>query len=400
MTPLEEALRAVLSSAKPLETQRVFIHEALGMVLAEDIRADTDKPLFDNSAMDGYAVRWEDVKQVPARLKLIGEYTAGTGEDITLLPGTAIKIFTGAPLPKGADTVIPVEYTEEKNGEVIVKKSFKKGANVRKRGEDMREGQLVLKKGTPIRGYEMGILSSLNVPLVSVRRRPNVGILSTGDEILDVCEPRTKPSQIRTSNNYMLHGLVKRAGGIPYNLGILPDDPNTLKEALKNAHRYDIFITTGGVSMGEKDYVKELVKELNVDVKFHKLRIKPAKPVLFGTFADGKLFFGLPGNPVSSAVAFDLLVYPAIRAMMGFRNPEREKRSAVLDEDYARKSADRREFARAVVYFKDGRYHCIPLKKQDSHMLTSLSEANAYMVVPEGVLSLKKGEEVEVILID
>jgi len=317
LTPLEEALSVILESAKPLESERVFIHEALGRVLAEDVLSDTDKPMFDNSAMDGYAVRWEDIKEVPAKLKVIGEYAAGTEKSLKVNKGTAVKIFTGAPIPEGADTVVPVEYTEVQNGYVIIKKDLKRGANVRKRGEEVKKGEVVIPKGKEIRPYEMGMLASVNKAVVSVYRKPNVGILSTGDEILDLCEEQTRPSQIRTSNNYTIYGQVLQAGGIPHNLGIAPDEPEKLKEILKNIRSYDIFITTGGVSMGEKDYIKYLVKELGIDIKFHKLRIKPAKPVLFGVYGENKLFFGLPGNPVSAAMAFDLLVYPAIRTMLG-----------------------------------------------------------------------------------
>ena len=388
----------MLKSVKPLRTQRVFLHEALGYVLAEDVFSDTDKPLFDNSAMDGYAVRYEDIKEIPAKLKVIGEYAAGTEENLSVKPGTAVKIFTGAPIPEGADTVIPVEYTKTEGDYVIIEKPLKKGANVRKRGEDARKGEVVIPKGKEIRAYEIGMLASVNKAIVKVYRKPKVGILSTGDEILDLCEEQTRPSQIRTSNNYMLYGQVLEAGGVPHNLGVVPDDPEQLKRIMESMKDYDVFITTGGVSMGEKDYVQYLVEELGVEVKFHKLRIKPAKPVLFGTYGENKLFFGLPGNPVSSAVAFDLLVYPALKVMQGFKEIFKKRITAILEKDYRRKRAERREFARCRVWFENGRYHCEPLEKQDSHMLTSLINANAYLIVKEGINELKRGEEVEVVL--
>ncbi len=399
LTPLEEALRIVLENAKPLGTKRVFLHESLGYVLAEDIHSDTDKPLFDNAAMDGFAVRYEDIREVPVKLKVVGEYAAGTDIVLRVEPGTAVKIFTGAPIPDGADTVVPVEYTEMDGDYVVIKKEFKKGANVRRKGEDVKAGELVISKGKEIRAYEIGMLASVNRAIVEVYRKPNVAILSTGDEILDVCENQTKSSQIRTSNNYMLYGLVLQAGGVPYNLGVVPDNPDALKEVMSRMGDYDVFITTGGVSMGEKDYVRYLVDELGVDVKFHKLRIKPAKPVLFGIYGGNKLFFGLPGNPVSCAVAFDLLVYPALKAMQGYRDVFKRKVIAVLEKGYKRKKADRREFARCRVWFENGRYHCEPLEKQDSHMLTSLVNANGYLVVKEGITELREGDEVEVVLI-
>ena len=402
LTPLEDALRVVLESVEPLSTERVFLYDALGRFLAEDVPSDTDKPLFDNSAMDGFAVRYEDVKDAseenPAVLELVGEYSAGTGEEIKVDKGTAVKIFTGAPIPEGADTVVPVEYTETEGGKVYIKRAFKKGSNVRLRGEDVREGEVVLPRGHEIRGYEVGMLAFVNRAVVEVYRRPKVAVLSTGDELLEVGETQKRPSQIRSSNHHMLYSLIESAGGIPHQLGIAPDDPEELLRVLKTCKDYDIFITTGGVSMGEKDYVQYLVSEVGVDVKFHKLRIKPAKPVLFGTYGKNKLFFGLPGNPVSCGVAFDLLVYPAIRTILGAREVFKKKVTAVLTRDFTRRDAKRREFARARVWFEEGRFLCEPLAKQQSHMLTSLVEANAYLVVYEGVNELKKGEEVEVVL--
>ena len=402
LMPLEEALRIVLESVKPLEAESVFLYDALGRFLAEDVPSDTDKPLFDNSAMDGFAVRFEDIKGAsedsPAQLRLIGEQAAGGEIAPGVEKGTAVKIFTGAPIPEGADTVVPVEFTETKGNTVYIKKEFKKGANVRRRGEDVKEGEVVLRRGQEIRGYEVGMLAFVNRSVVKVHRRPRVGILSTGDELLELGEPQERSSQIRSSNHHMLYALVKKAGGEPHQLGIAPDDPRELLKVLRTCHSYDIFITTGGVSMGEKDYVQYLVKEVGIDVKFHRLRIKPAKPVLFGTYGENRLFFGLPGNPVSCAVAFDLLLYPAIRTMLGAKEIFKRKVTATLVRDFTRRDAKRREFARAKVWFEEGRFLCEPHTKQQSHMLTSLVEANAYMVVYEGVKELKKGEEVEVVL--
>ncbi len=403
LSPLEEALRVVLEKSKPLETETVFLHEALGRFLAEDVRADTDKPLFDNSAMDGFAVRSADLtgasEERPAKLKLTGESSAGSGESLRVQEGTAVKIFTGAPIPEGADAVVPVEYTEVRDGFVYVKRSFGRGANVRFRGEDVRKGDLILSKGQEVRAYEVGLLASVNRAVVKVYRRPRVAILSTGDELLEVGEPQTRPSQIRSSNHHMLRSLVESAGGVPCVLGIAPDDPEQLLGWLRTCSRYDVFITTGGVSMGERDYVQHLVGKAGVKVLFHRLRIKPAKPVLFGTYGSGGLFFGLPGNPVSCAVAFDLLVYPAIRSMLGAREVFKKKVKALLVGGYSRRDAKRREFARARVWFDGGAYRCEPLPKQQSHMLTSYVGANAYLIVQEGVRELREGEEVEVILL-
>jgi len=402
LTPLEDALRIVLEKSGPLETETVFLHEALGRFLAEEVRADTDRPLFDNSAMDGFAVRSADLagasEDNPVRLRLTGESCAGSGESLKVQPGTAVKIFTGAPIPEGADAVVPVEYTEIRGDFVYVKRNFGKGANVRLRGEEVREGDLILPEGQEIRAYEVGLLASVNRAVVRVYRRPRVAILSTGDELLEIGELQTRPSQIRSSNQHMLRSLVESAGGIPCVLGIAPDDPDRLLGWLRSCSRYDVFITTGGVSMGEKDYVQHLAGQAGVKILFHRLRIKPAKPVLFGTYENG-LFFGLPGNPVSCAVAFDLLVYPAIRSMLGAREVFRRKVKAVLVGGYSRRDAKRREFARARVWFDGEAYRCEPLPKQQSHMLTSYMGANAYLIVKEGIRELREGEKVEVILL-
>ncbi len=402
LMPLEEALVIVLENVKPLDTEKVFIKDSLGRFLAQDVPSDTDKPLLDSSAMDGFALRHEDIEgaseESPAELKIVGEHSAGVQEPLRVEKGTAVKIFTGAPIPEGADTVVPVEFTQEKDGKVYILKEFKKGANIRLRGEDVREGEPVLRKGQEVRGYEVGMLAFVNRTVVEVYRKPRVVILSTGDELLEVGQPQSRPSQIRSSNHHMLFALAQGAGAQVHQLGIAPDDPKQLLRVMRTCYNYDIFITTGGVSMGEKDYVQYLVKDVGIDVKFHKLRIKPAKPVLFGTYGDNKLFFGLPGNPVSCAVAFDLLVYPAIRTMLGAKEIFRRKYTAILTKGFKRRDAKRREFARARVWFEEGRFLCEPHPKQQSHMLTSLVESNAYMIVPEGVSELSEGQKVEVVM--
>ncbi len=398
----DDALDMVIRSAQVLDTERVCLSQALGRVLAEDVPSDTDKPLFDNSAMDGYCVRSEDVahagEENPVRLKVVGEISAGSSEGYRLEKGTAVKIFTGAPIPEGGDCVVPVEFAELEGDYIVIKTPFKRWANVRKKGEEIKEGETVLKEGTLIRGYELGILAFVNRAVVKVYRRPTVGILATGDEILDVGEPMTNPAQIRTSNNYTLYGLALNSGALAFNLGIVKDDPEEIRRALSSMRDYDIFITTGGVSMGEKDFVQYLVKEMGVDVKFHKLKIKPAKPVLFGTYGEGRLFFGLPGNPVSCAIAFDLLVKPAMKKMMGLKDFMPKLFKAILKKDFKRRDAERREFVRALVEFSDKAY-CDYSEKLQSHMLTSYSGMNAYMVVYEGVSEIKAGQEVDVMLL-
>jgi molybdopterin molybdotransferase len=399
MMPYEEALSIVLSHCPTLPTERVYLLDALGRVLAEDVISEEDRPSFDNSAMDGYAVHWEDIKDAPVELSVVGEIPAGAEETFELPKGCAVKIFTGAPIPKGATAVVPVEYTEAKDGKVLIKETFKEGANIRRKGEELKAGEVVLQKGTILRHYEVGLLASLNKVQVEVSRKPRVAVLSTGDEIKDLGEPITKPSQIRTSNGYTLMAGISLAGGEPHYLGIVPDEPDKLKKALSQLEDYDVFITTGGVSMGDRDYIKTLVEEVGVKVHFHKVRIKPAKPILFGTYKEGKgLFFGIPGNPVSCAIAFDLIVKPALLKMQSAKDYMPKTLWAKLKRDFSRRDPERREFVRAVLSLEEQQLVCDFSPKLQSHMLTSYVGANCYMVVREGVKELKGGELVEVVL--
>ena len=399
MMPYEEALSIVLSHCPTLPTEKVYLLDALGRVLAEDVISEEDRPSFDNSAMDGYAVHWEDIKDAPVELLVAGEIPAGAEETFELPKGCAIKIFTGAPIPKGATAVVPVEYTEAKDGKVLIKEAFKEGANIRRKGEELKAGEVVLQKGTILRHYEVGLLASLNKVQVEVSRRPRVAVLSTGDEIKDLGEPITKPSQIRTSNGYTLMAGISLAGGEPHYLGIVPDEPDKLKKVLSQLEDYDVFITTGGVSAGDRDYIKTLVEEVGVKVHFHKVRIKPAKPILFGTYKEGKgLFFGIPGNPVSCAMAFDLIVKPALLKMQSAKDYIPKTLWARLKRDFSRRDPERREFVRAVLSLEEQQLVCDFSPKLQSHMLTSYVGANCYMVVKEGVKELKGGELVEVVL--
>ncbi|MFN3871116.1 MAG: gephyrin-like molybdotransferase Glp, partial [Aquificaceae bacterium] len=357
LTPYEEALELVLKEVEPLPKERVPLWDALGRVLAQEVYADRDSPAFDNSAMDGYGIRAEDLELLPARLKVLGEVSAGGDWQGTLERGYAIKIFTGAPIPKGVDAVVPVEFVKVEGDEIIIEKAFKKGANIRLKGEEVKAGELLLKPGTKLRGYEIGILAFANKVFVEVYQRPRIAILSTGDEIKEPGEPIEKSSQIRSSNNHLIYARSLEEGCQAYQLGILPDREETIREALRGIEDYHIFITTGGVSAGDKDFVHKLVKEMGFEVIFHKLRIKPAKPVLFAK--KGKsLFFGLPGNPVSCALAFDLFVKPAIMKMQGRENHRPPTYKAKLIRDFSRKDAERREFVRAKLVKEGGGLYC------------------------------------------
>ncbi len=399
LTPYETALELLLERVEELPREKVLIWDALGRVLAEDVLADRDSPAFDNSAMDGYAVISQDLEKVPTRLKVVGEVPAGGEFPGKLERGQAVRIYTGAPVPEGADVVVPVEYTRMEGEFVLIEASFKKGASIRFKGEEVKAGELILKKGTRIRGYEVGLLAFANRVFVEVYQRPRVAVLSTGDEIKEPGEPIEKPSQIRSTNNHLIYARAKELGCEVHQLGTVKDDPESISRVLEGVEDYHVFITTGGVSVGEKDFVHKLVKEMGFEIVFHKLRIKPAKPVLFAK--KGKtLFFGLPGNPVSCAMAFDMLVKPSLLKMQGIKDCIPKMYKAELLRDFTRKDAERREFVRATFTEKDGRLFCDYSPKTQSHMLTSYVDANCYMVVYEGVNEIKAGQRVDIVPFD
>jgi len=399
LTPYEEAFELLIQRVERLSTEKVLLWNALGRVLAEDVYADRDNPAFDSSAMDGYAIRSEDLENLPARLKVIGEVPAGGEWKGVVERGCAVKIFTGAPIPEGADTVVPVEFVKEEGEYIIIEQPFKKGASIRLKGEEIKAGDILLKAGTRIRGYEVGLLAFANKVFVEVYQKPRVAIFSTGDEIKEPGEPIEKPSQIRSTNNHLLYAKALELGCEVHQLGIVPDRQELISKALERVEDYHVFITTGGVSAGDKDFVHKLVKEMGFEVVFHKLRIKPAKPVLFAK-KDKTLFFGLPGNPVSCAIAFDLLVKPALLKMQGVENYRPTVYKAELLRDFSRKDAERREFVRARFIQKDGRLYCDYSPKTQSHMLTSYVDANCYMVVYEEVKEIKAGQAVEILPFD
>ncbi len=401
MIKFEDALVEVLAHTKELERERLPITEACGRILREDIASPFDIPPFTNSAMDGFAVKYEDIKSAssenPVELEIAGVSDTGNKKEIEVKRGKAVKLFTGSPLPPGADTVVPVEYTEERNGKVFIYKSLKRGSNVREKGEEVKKGDILLRKGFDITPYEVGLLAQIDRVHIWVNSKPRVAIISTGDELAEIGTCTEGEGKIISSNNYMLKALLERIGAETVHLGIVKDRKDDIYEALSGYSRFDMVITTGGMSKGEKDYVKYIAEELGIDIRFHGVLIKPAKPVAFGIFGDGGVFFGLPGNPVSTAVAFDLLVYPALRKMMGAVKVFPERIKAKLIKDFYRKSSDRKEFLRVKVWFDDKEYVCMPLERQGSHMLTSLVEGNAYAIVDIGVREIKAGEYLEII---
>ena len=398
LTRLEDALKTVLAAAQPLGLEKVSLLDALGRVLAEDIIAPRDNPPWNNSAMDGFAVRAEDIKQEhaiakPVELTIIEDVPAGKMPSKTVGPGQAIRIMTGAPIPNGADTVVKVEDTEPSKDSVRIFKPEARGSNVRPQGEDVKKGERIIAKGTHLRSGELGMLAILAKAFVPVYQRPRVAVLATGDELADLDE-RLPDDKIINSNSYGLAAGVMEAGGVPLLLGIARDQPEALKEKIANGLNADILVLSGGVSMGDYDFTKAVFKELGAEMNFWKLAIKPGQPLAFGKI-QGKLAFGLPGNPVSSMVTFEQLVRPAMLKMGGHKIVSRPVLQAVFQERFS-KRPDRQHFLRGVLRKEHGVLTVRTTGDQGSGILTSMVKANCLIDVPVEAEKLNPGDVVNV----
>lgn len=401
MISVEEALSIILSQVKVMGTERVDITSSLGRVIAEDIYARRDNPPWDNSAMDGYAARFEDIKgatkENPAVLRVIEDLPAGYVAKKTVGKGEAVRIMTGAPVPKGADTVVMVEDTEKEGERARIFRETPLGENIRKAGEDIKTGELVVPKGTLIRPAEVGIIATCGRAFVSVYQRPRVAVISTGDELVDVDE-EVSEGKILSSNSYTLSSMAAECGADAFQLGIAKDTREALKEKLQQALHADVIITSGGVSEGDFDFVKDVLKELGSEMKFWKVAMKPGKPLAFGTIG-GKPAFGLPGNPVSCMACFEQFVRPSLLKMMGHKRIYRPTVQATLKEDIKKKPG-RKHFIRSFVRLEEGRYTVTITGDQGSGILKSMVAANGLLIFPEEMSTLKAGDTVKVQLID
>ena len=402
LTSLTTAQQIVLDAANVLGCEKVGLLEALGRVLGEDIIAPRANPPWDNSAMDGFAVRWADIHSEHAiskipELKIVEDVAAGAVATKSVGPGEAIRIMTGAPMPAGADTVVRIEYTEPSETNVrIMMSEYGQGANIRPKGDDVQEGDCIIAKGTQLRSGEIGMLAILAKSFVLVHQRPRVGILSTGDELADLDESFDE-NKIVNSNSYGIAAGVQEAGGNPILLGIAKDNPDSLKDKIRQGLTCDILVLSGGVSMGDYDFTKPVFAELGADMNFWKLAIRPGQPVAFGKI-QGKLAFGLPGNPVSSMVTFDQLVRPAMMKLGGHSTWERPIVKATFQETFS-KQTDRRHFLRGVLAYENGDLVVRTTGKQGSGILTSMVKANGFIDVPEEVEGLQPGDVVNVQLL-
>ncbi len=397
MIKVEEAQKVILGNISSSGSEESTILDSMGRTISKDYYSKDDIPPFDNSAMDGYAVSSSEVaggsRQKPVVLDVVEDLPAGSVAKRGVKKGQAIRIMTGAPIPCGADAVIMVEKTQTDGGKVKVFESAKAGENIRCAGEDIKRGELVLRKGKIIGPAEMGILASLGVKSIEVAKPPRVAILATGDELVEIEEDLTA-GKIRNSNGYSLSGQVGNAGGIPRHLGIVSDDKAEIQRKIEEGLESDILLISGGVSVGDYDYVKEVMADLNGRIEFWKVAIRPGKPLVFSVI-NGKPVFGLPGNPVSSMVSFEVFVRPAILKMLGQEGDNRKEVDAVLEESIKKKK-DFKYFLRAKTEWKGGEYRTKTTGPQGSGILKSMALANSLIILSEGEEFVEKGKQVTV----
>jgi len=411
---VEQALDKILNYVDVLEDEQSPILDCLGQVLAEDVYSSINVPPLDNSAMDGYAVQSRDTrgasKQSPRFLRVIDTVSAGSIAGCEVEPGTAVRIMTGAPIPKGADSVVRFEDTDEtqrqgSSTEIGILREAEAGLNIRRAGEDITQGSIVLSQGVVLRPSEVGVLASLGRTTVRVIRRPTVAILTTGDELVDINQP-LPAGKIYDSNTYSLAALVRRYGGIPKILGIALDSEDSVVARLRRGLDADMLITTGGVSAGDYDVVKDVLAKQG-EIAFWTVRMKPGKPLAFGTIkgvskagiARNIPHLGLPGNPVSSMVTFELFVRPAILKMMGKKNLTKPTIEAIVENSVVN-SDRRRIFARVLVEKRSGQYFARLTGPQGSGILTSMTLANGLVIIPEDKAGVVAGDVVQVMMLD
>jgi len=394
MLQVEEAQARVLAEVAPLEAESVAFEEAFGRVLREDVTAPDDAPPADNSGMDGYAVRAEDT---PGTLRVLGDIPAGSVPQLRVEPGTALRIMTGAFVPEDADAVAQVEITDGGLGVVRVDRAVARGANIRRRGEDVRAGSVVLRAGTLLGAADVAMLAAARKLIVAVGRRPTVAILSTGDELL---APTDAPAfgKIVNSNSYLLAALVRQAGAVPRSLGIVRDTREATIAAFEEASQADFILSSGGVSVGAWDFVKDALEALGAESKFWRVSMKPGKPVVLSRLRD-RVVLGLPGNPVSCFVSFHLFVAPALRKAMGVAGEPVPQPVSTRLEAPLRSAGDRRTYVRVAVRVRDGELVSRPMATQGSGSLTSIVQANGLAVMAEGTKSVDAGATVPTLLL-
>ncbi|WEG11938.1 molybdopterin molybdotransferase MoeA [Pullulanibacillus sp. KACC 23026] len=404
--PVTEAVQRVMAHEKQLEAEYVSIEESDGRLLAEPIRADHDVPPFDRSPYDGFAIKSEDTKgrtrENPVKLQVVDHIGAGYVASKPLEHGQAIRIMTGAQLPVGADAIIMLELVEEleEDGQacILIKREVPKGDNISYKGEDTKEGTVLVEKGVRITPGIKAVLATFGYSKVEVAKQPRVGVIATGSELLELDEP-LEPGKIRNSNAFMVMSQVKKAGGIPVNLGKFADDLEVSYNAVKNAlSTVDVLITTGGVSVGDFDFLPEIYKRLGAKVLFNKIAMRPGSVTTVALLED-KLLFGLSGNPSACFVGFELYAAPYVRSLQGETKRYLSMTKAVLGSDFPKPNPFAR-FIRSHVDFRDGSLLVNPVGLDKSNVVTSLAGTNALTVLPGGSRGYSKGDRVDVLMLN
>lgn len=397
---IEVARRAVLERVRPLPAEDVALDDALGRVLAEDVASAEVIPPFDNSAMDGFAVRANDTRgaapEAPVVLRVIDESRAGAPAASSAGPGEAIAISTGAAMPDGCDAIVRIEEIEHREGSISIAAPVEPGRDIRRAGDDVRAGEAVLGRGAVLGPSELGVLASIGRAVAPCARRPRLSVLTTGDELVGP-GAALGPGEIRDANAHSVPALARSAGATVTEVRHAGDDADATREAIRESLAADVAVVCGGVSVGEHDHVRPAFAALEVEEVFWGLALRPGRPTWFGIAADGTLAFGLPGNPVSAVVTFILLVRPALLAMTGTR-PERYRSAAVLDTPYP-KHPGRAHFVRVRLEMHQDGWHAVPTKEQGSHVLTSMLGADAFAIIPTDQGDVEAGERVEIELL-
>jgi molybdopterin molybdotransferase len=398
MLNAKEALETILGLVQPQDTIPIPVQHALGYAIAENVVAGEDIPAFDSSAMDGFAVRSDDVAKSPVVLRIAEEIPAGTVATRALQRGEAMSIMTGATIPAGADAVVQVEATEQvDDAHVKVLSPIPAGHNIRRAGDDVRAGDCVLEKGTRIRPQEVGLLASMGKTSISIYRPAQVAVLATGDELIEIDQPAAG-GKVRNSGTYALLAQLHECGAEGMNAGIAGDDRKELTDRITEGLAYDALITMGGVSAGKYDLVPEVLRDLGAETRFWKINMKPGMPMVFAT-CRGKCIFGLPGNPVSTMITFLQFVRPALLKMMGHRETDSAFRVTARMQHEIRKTDRKRHFVRGILRHTDGSLVVCSTGSQNSNLLTSLTRANCLIILPEDKQIVSPGEAVDVELL-
>lgn len=397
MISVEEALARVLAGIEVVPAETVSLSDALGRVLAADVAARLSHPPAAVSAMDGYAVRAADTASIPAKLKQIGESAAGAGFKGRIEPGTCVRIFTGAPIPEGADAIVIQEDTTSESATVVVNKAAKLGEWIRPEGLDFRSGDVLLKAGSVLSARDVGLAAAMNVPWLSVRRKPRIALIATGNEVVMPGDP-VGANQIVSSNSIALAAYVRVQGGEPVNLGIAPDEPRALLAMIDSAKGADLLVTSGGASVGDYDLVREALGRSGFDLGFYKVAMRPGKPLIFGRL-DGIPVLGFPGNPVSAGVCAAIYLKAVMEKMLGIGQDAAPEPTALLGRDLP--ANDRRQdYMRAKLsYNSAGEAVATPFERQDSSMMANFARADCLVIRSPEATPIKQGARVRIVLL-